>query len=301
MKTHRLKACLLLAAFSAALAMPAAAASGQGVVTASGLYLRAEASTGSAIRTMAPSSACVTLTGGEMDGWYPVSYNGYTGYMSAEYIKVTQAPDADAEDTDLPETGTVTATQVNVRSAPEIKAGNVLGMVNTGRVLTITGKSGDWYQVDYNGQTGYIIQDYFRPGTAAAATQSTQGLSTVEALLTTAKSFLGTPYVYAGMSPAGFDCSGFVGYVYKQYGYSLSRTAANIYINNGTAVERNDLQPGDLLFFLDSGYSYVGHVGMNLGDGKFIHASSYARSVVIAEASGTWFDSHYVGAKRIIT
>lgn len=109
---------------------------------------------------------------------------------------------------------------------------------------------------------------------------------------------MGAPYVYGGMSPSGFDCSGFVNYVYKLCGYSMSRVASSIYNNNGTYVEKANLQIGDLVFFA-SNSSSIGHVGIYIGNGQFIHSSSGAGCVVISDLSSSYYLKNYVGAKRI--
>lgn len=109
---------------------------------------------------------------------------------------------------------------------------------------------------------------------------------------------MGAPYVYGGMSPSGFDCSGFVNYVYKLCGYSMSRVASSIYNNNGTYVEKANLQIGDLVFFA-SNSSSIGHVGIYIGNGQFIHSSSGAGCVVISDLSSNYYLKNYVGAKRI--
>ena len=101
------------------------------------------------------------------------------------------------------------------------------------------------------------------------------------------------------MSPSGFDCSGFVGYVYKQCGYSLKRTASDIFYNNGTSVDKANLQTGDLVFFSNSSES-IGHVGIYIGGNQFIHASSSTVGVIISDLSSSYYVSHYQGAKRII-
>jgi peptidoglycan DL-endopeptidase CwlO len=107
-----------------------------------------------------------------------------------------------------------------------------------------------------------------------------------------AMQFLGTPYVYGGSSPSGFDCSGFVMYVYAQIGVSLPHNAAAQYAY-GTPVSRSQLQPGDLVFF-----NGLGHNGIYVGGGSFIHSPHTGDVVKISSLSG-WYSSTWVGAKRL--
>jgi peptidoglycan DL-endopeptidase CwlO len=104
--------------------------------------------------------------------------------------------------------------------------------------------------------------------------------------------YLGTPYVYGGASPSGFDCSGFVMYVYAQVGVSLPHNAAAQY-GHGTPVDRSQLQPGDLVFF-----NGLGHNGIYIGGGSFIHSPHTGDVVKISSLSG-WYSSTWVGARRL--
>jgi cell wall-associated NlpC family hydrolase len=104
--------------------------------------------------------------------------------------------------------------------------------------------------------------------------------------------YLGTPYVWGGASPAGFDCSGFTMYVYAQVGVSLPHNAAAQY-GYGSPVSRSDLQPGDLVFF-----DGLGHVGLYVGGGSFIHAPHTGDVVKISSLTG-WYAATYVGARRL--
>jgi cell wall-associated NlpC family hydrolase len=109
-----------------------------------------------------------------------------------------------------------------------------------------------------------------------------------------AMQYLGTPYVWGGASPGGFDCSGFVMYVYSQLGVSLPHNAAMQYNTVGSYVPRDQLEPGDLVFF-----DGLGHVGMYIGGGQFIHAPHTGDVVKISSLGDSWYASTYVGAKRV--
>jgi peptidoglycan DL-endopeptidase CwlO len=104
--------------------------------------------------------------------------------------------------------------------------------------------------------------------------------------------YLGTPYVWGGASPSGFDCSGFVMYVYAQVGVSLPHSSYGQY-GAGSPVSRDQLQAGDLVFF-----NGLGHVGIYVGGGSFIHAPHTGDVVKISSMTG-WYASTYVGARRI--
>lgn len=110
-----------------------------------------------------------------------------------------------------------------------------------------------------------------------------------------AMQYLGVPYVFGGESPHGFDCSGLVAYVYAQVGVSLPHyTVAQWDYPDSVSVPRNDLEPGDLVFFAG-----LGHVGIYVGGGRFIHAP-HTGSVVRIDSMTGWYASEYVGAKRIL-
>ncbi|MBE8952375.1 MAG: C40 family peptidase [Quinella sp. 1Q7] len=116
-------------------------------------------------------------------------------------------------------------------------------------------------------------------------------------IVTASMDYIGVPYVFGGTSPYGFDCSGYVQYVFANAGVSLPRTA-DVQFEVGTPVSTAELVPGDLVFF--STYTYgASHVGIYVGDGNFIHASS-SQGVTISSLSQAYYSSRYIGARRIL-
>lgn len=117
-------------------------------------------------------------------------------------------------------------------------------------------------------------------------------------ILSTAKSYLGVRYQWGGSTPeTGFDCSGFVAYVFKQNGIILPRVSRDQY-KEGSWVSFENLQPGDLVFFSFAGNGVVDHDGIYLGGGQFINASS-SKGVTIY-TMGPYWKSVYVGARRVL-
>lgn len=119
----------------------------------------------------------------------------------------------------------------------------------------------------------------------------------VRRIAQTSVQYMGVPYVFGGTTPGGFDCSGYTRYVFANAGISLPRMADEQYWV-GTAVSYANLQVGDLVFFTTY-TSGVSHVGIYMGNGTFIHASS-SRGVVIDSMGSSYWSSRYVGAKRVI-
>lgn len=118
-----------------------------------------------------------------------------------------------------------------------------------------------------------------------------------QSFVDTAMLYRGVPYRWAGMSSRGMDCSGLVSLVLKSHGVKAPHNAARLY-NLGTSVLFEDLRPGDLVFFTSRGKA-IGHVGIYIGDGKFIHASSRSGRVTVNSLSEKYYKQHYVGAKRV--
>lgn len=133
---------------------------------------------------------------------------------------------------------------------------------------------------------------------AADANASNDGQSVADL----AAKYVGYAYTYGGQKPStGFDCSGFVYYIYSQFGYSLNPGATNQWNLLSASVEKENLKPGDLVFFSSNGsVSGIFHVGIYIGNGKMVHAANPNKGVVITELSTNYYTERYLGAKRVI-
>lgn len=124
-----------------------------------------------------------------------------------------------------------------------------------------------------------------------------------EEIVAFAKMYLGYQYVYGGKDPStGFDCSGFMYYIYHHFGYNIPRVATDqMAYSKGVRVSRSELLPGDLVFFSSSvGGTSAGHVGMYVGDDIFIHAANPSKGVILTSLNDSWYAARYIGAIRIV-
>jgi cell wall-associated NlpC family hydrolase len=139
------------------------------------------------------------------------------------------------------------------------------------------------------------------PVSAAPQPVATTGSSTISAdgysIAGTALNLRGTPYRDGGADPRGFDCSGFIEYVFAQHGISVPRSVEGLY-RAGTNVGTTDIEAGDLVFFNTAGQGAT-HVGMSIGGDEFVHAPSSAGSVRVERLSASYWSSRFVGARRM--
>jgi len=117
-------------------------------------------------------------------------------------------------------------------------------------------------------------------------------------VIATARSYLGTRYRFGGKTKRGIDCSGFTQAVLKKHKVNLPRTASQ-QASVGRHVDKKNLKRGDLVFFKGTYKRGISHVGIYLGNDRFIHASSGAKKVTISKLSKAYYKSHYAGARRV--
>lgn len=172
--------------------------------------------------------------------------------------------------------GIVTASLLNLRQAPSTNSA-ILAQIPNGTSVNVSSLSSGWAKVTYCGKTGYVSLDYLKVMTGTAPSRSDAVSSKGQAIVELAKQYIGVPYVYGGASPSGFDCSGFVYYLYKCMGVTLNRVAAD-QMTNGTWVPKNALQPGDIVGFANSS-GYINHVGIYAGNGMMIHSPQTGETV----------------------
>lgn len=243
-----------------------------------------------------------------------------------------QTIETEATATELNKIGYVSAEGLRVRSEPTTDSEEITSLSKNDQVKIIE-QVDNWYKIDMNGEIGYVSSKYIsdtkqpevtsRSGSTLKKTSTTskkeevienenqsteENIKTEESTVDTtgeeiveyAKQYLGYKYVSGGVSPStGFDCSGFTLYVYNNFGISLNRTASG-QMNNGIAIDRDNLQLGDLVIFNNDSNTSIGHVGIYIGNGDFIHASNPSDGVKITALSTGYYEKRYVGARRVI-
>ena len=216
------------------------------------------------------------------------------------------------------------STSANVREKATTSS-KVITTLTRNTKVTIVDEEKDFYKIEYKDYKGYISKSLISDkkvevtsrGEYERETEQEEKKSNIkeeskttnevvknsnsgEKIVNFAKKYLGYKYVSGGTTPkGGFDCSGFTYYVYNSCGYSLSRLCS-VQAKSGTAVSRQELQLGDLIFFNNGGNGTIGHVGIYIGEGRFIHAANSRRGVVTDTINSGYYNTYYYQARRII-
>jgi uncharacterized protein YgiM (DUF1202 family) len=302
--------------------------SGTATVTGTGgggLNCRAGAGTTYRIITVLPANSTVTLRGAASNGWQPVVCAGQNGYVSSQYLTIGGTSGSGGTTTPTGGTsgsGTTTGlvngdhaktlANLNVRYSASLGAG-VAAVAPAGTVVLIKGSATNgFYPIDWDGLRGYMSGQYLAKSTAPLSERggsgddgttdggtTSGGTATGNAIVSYAMGYQGYPYRWATHGPYSFDCSGFTYWVIKNVvgkdiGYGLWTQA-----NAGTPVSRSQLQPGDLVFFQNTYKAGLSHVGIYIGNNRFIHAQNESTGVVVSDLSSTYYGSRWYGAVRI--
>lgn len=252
----------------------------------------------------------------EVNGWSYITSGNIKGWVRTENI--VEKDEEEVEENSSQKVGYISGASVNFREEANTSS-NIISKLTRNTQVRILKSEDGWSKIEYNGTKGYVSNQYIsdkkvettsrssvnRAAKAKTTTSSTaesdtasQGNATGSEIVAYAKKYLGYKYVYGGSTPSGFDCSGFTSYVYGHFGYSLTRTSSG-QASNGKAISKSDLQVGDLICFArSSGSKTVGHVGIYIGGGQFIHAANSRKGVIISNVDGAGF--YYVCARRIV-
>ena len=291
-----------------------------------GLRIRSEASTSSSVLGYIYTGEKVEITG-ESGNWYKINYKGNVGFVSKDYIKEVNGEGSNFTQPDKPvvenKRGKVCNTGgsgLTVRTEASTGA-LALGYLMEGQVVEITGTSGDWYKIIFNGKPGYVSSQYIK---IVEDLTDEQGDQIFEKAFAAMKAQLGSPYIWGGSGEyltttslnvlknkfpnetakgwyvraeryvdkgyRSFDCSGLMQWGFGQAGVVIGRTTW-AQIGEGREVALSEIKPGDLLF-----YSGLDHVGMYIGDGKWIESPNINADVRIVNVP--W--SRVTRARRII-
>ncbi len=226
----------------------------------------------------------------EVGDWYAIQTGqGGLGYVKKEFCVFV---DTYAE-------GHVTKSDVNMRSVASTE-GAVLAKLQPSKSIKVFSKNDGWYKVATGDTTGYVRADMLALGSPSDQAAAVSRGGSRDELVVFAKKYLGKPYSWGKSGPNSFDCSGFVGFVYRNvYNKDLGHSSVGM-SNMGTAVNKSDLAVGDLVFFATGGSSRINHVGIYIGGGQFIHASSSkTNAVMISTLSSGGYSNCFRAARRI--
>ena len=247
------------------------------------LNIREKPVDGNLVGKMSNHAACEVLD--IEDGWAHIQSGKVEGYVSTEFLLTGPKALLMAQEVIEP-VAIVSGDGLKVREQPSINT-PVITFVSKGEELIVLDQMDGWVKVDLDGEEAYVSADYVRVEDKLQTAVTMKDLlqeygvqSTRAQLVEYAKQFVGNRYVWGGVSLTnGVDCSGFTMQIYKKYGISLPHHAAS-QANYGTRVTAETIRPGDLIFYSKGGR--INHVGIYIGNGQVLHASSPRTGIKIS-------------------
>ena len=274
------------------------------VNTTAGLNVRTGPSTSYAkIVTLSYGQSVNVLS--TSNGWSKINYNGSTGYVSSQYLQSTKPSSSSSSETSQTVKYVNTTSGLNMRTGPATSYAKIT-TIAYGQSVNVLSTSNGWSKINYSGSTGYVSSQYLQSKKPSSSSSSNSGSTSVSSsassVIAYAKTLLGKPYVWGAQGPNSFDCSGFTYYVFKnKAGIVLPRTSS-AQSKYGTSVSWSNLKAGDLMFFDTNGANngQVSHVGLYIGNGQMIHASSSQRKIVITSVNTSYYKNAFVNARRVL-
>lgn len=272
----------------------------------------------------------------ELNDWVNITFENKNGWVRKSLIenatvaekpeepkqeKPTQAEEPKQNETTFEtKKGYINADMsVNVRKSASASA-TVLTTLNPNTEVTVVGEENDFYKIEYKEYKGYVAKRLIsdtqikvtsrssasriesEPETTQEEKQTnnvTVNQTAGEKIANYAKKYIGYNYVSGGTTPSGgFDCSGFVYYIYNSCGYSLSRLCS-VQAKTGTEITRDNLLPGDLIFFNNGSNGSIGHVAVYVGNGTIVHAANTRRGVTTDTINSGYYKTYYYSARRV--
>ncbi|MCL2285925.1 MAG: C40 family peptidase [Firmicutes bacterium] len=212
-------------------------------------------------------------------------------YISRDWVKISETQ------------GTVN-NSLYVYNLPVEKGGERISHIYAETIVTVISVFENWFGIFYDGELVFVDKSYvdipYFVELQTAHVRYTSSSTLGEDIVAFAKQYLGSPYLFGGTTPRGFDCSGFMQYVLRNFDITVNRVSRD-QARNGTHVDRNALQPADLVFFSASpGGGNITHVGMYIGGGQMIHASTWNTGVRLSDINSTYNRPRFVTARRVI-
>lgn len=225
----------------------------------------------------------------ENEDWSKIKFGpGIEGYIDSSSMKILK-------------TGIINKDRVNLRTLPTTES-DVITIMGVGSKVQVISQEAQWSKIKFEDKEGYVFNELLTVNTKDNNIANRGDARSSDKLLEVAYSKLGSPYKLGGTSSSGFDCSGFVQYTYKNaLNIDIPRVSSS-QSRAGTQVSRDELQPGDIVYFdTTGGRSKVTHVGIYISNDEFIHASSgRIRQVVVSSLNERHYKNGYLGATRII-
>jgi len=185
---------------------------------------------------------------------------------------------------------------------PGESGGRPAALIREGERIIVTSSYEDWYGVRVGGSVAFIRKAYVKISDFIEDEQlptARVGNAIGLEIARNALNYLGTQYVWGGTTPNGFDCSGFMIYLFTPHGVTLNRRSTEM-ARNGEYVPKNEISAGDMVFFSGNGSNRVSHVGLYIGSGQFIHSSTFGVGVIISNLSSPYNVRNFVTARRVI-